>query len=104
MKSDPNRPHRIENVDDDEEVFFLDEGWWDSVLSEEGVNNPPREDMHKANAKPCDNVDWKLVRGFHDRDEIVSLRVHGFNRGGLLVIGEGVQGFVPITHLVNLSV
>ena len=34
---------------------------------------------------------------------MVDLRVHGYNRGGLLVQGNGFQGFVPISHLVNIS-
>jgi small subunit ribosomal protein S1 len=30
------------------------------------------------------------------------LDVYGFNRGGLLVKGDGIQGFVPVSHLVDL--
>jgi small subunit ribosomal protein S1 len=36
-----------------------------------------------------------------ERDEVVLLLVQGFNRGGLLVQGEGIQGFVPISHIVD---
>ncbi|MBA4318562.1 MAG: 30S ribosomal protein S1, partial [Flavobacterium sp.] len=31
-----------------------------------------------------------------------TLDVYGFNRGGLLVKGDGIQGFVPVSHLVEL--
>jgi len=30
--------------------------------------------------------------------------VHGYNRGGLLVQGEGIQGFVPISHLLDVPI
>jgi len=33
---------------------------------------------------------------------VVILQVTGFNRGGLLVQHNGIQGFVPISHLINL--
>ncbi len=36
------------------------------------------------------------------RDEIVSLEVSGHNRGGLLVEGDGLNGFVPCSHLLDL--
>ncbi len=36
------------------------------------------------------------------QDEIIELTVIGYNRGGLLVEGEGLNGFVPCSHLVDL--
>jgi small subunit ribosomal protein S1 len=30
------------------------------------------------------------------------LQVYGYNRGGVLVQGEGIQGFVPVSHLVDM--
>ncbi|HEX7540828.1 MAG TPA: S1 RNA-binding domain-containing protein [Anaerolineales bacterium] len=36
------------------------------------------------------------------QDGIVELTVTGYNRGGLLVGGEGLNGFVPCSHLVDL--
>ena len=84
----------------------LDEGWWASVLADEvaqtdtgkGViaKSPPH---HNHNAI---KVDWDHVRDLYDHDEIVELEVQGFNRGGLLVQSENIQGFVPISHLVDM--
>jgi small subunit ribosomal protein S1 len=37
------------------------------------------------------------------RDEIIDLTVTGHNRGGLLVEGEGLYGFVPFSHLIELA-
>lgn len=37
------------------------------------------------------------------KDHIIELAVTGHNRGGLLVEGEGLYGFVPFSHLVELA-
>jgi len=37
------------------------------------------------------------------QDEILQMKVIGGNRGGLLVEGEGVTGFVPVSHLLEVS-
>jgi small subunit ribosomal protein S1 len=47
-------------------------------------------------------VDWDQVRALYDQDEIVEMQVQGYNRGGLLVQGNSIQGFVPISHLVEM--
>ncbi|HMN12699.1 MAG TPA: S1 RNA-binding domain-containing protein [Bellilinea sp.] len=36
-------------------------------------------------------------------DEVLRMKVVGGNRGGLLVEGEGVSGFVPVSHLLEVS-
>ena len=88
----------------DEEPYNIDEGWWDSILAEEhGAKTTQHSTTFKTPAKAETNVNWELVEGYHSRDEIISLRVNGYNRGGLLVQGEGIQGFVPVSHLVHLS-
>ncbi len=38
------------------------------------------------------------------QDGIIELTVTGYNRGGLLVEGEGLNGFVPCSHLVDLPI
>lgn len=45
---------------------------------------------------------WEYARELYRRDEIVSLQVTGYNRGGLLVEGDGLRGFVPFSHLIDL--
>lgn len=84
----------------------LDEGWWNSVLSDESSFVPEQKAI---NCKPCDQdsnvgMDWNCVQSLFERDEIILLQVQGFNRGGLLVQGGGVQGFVPISHLIDAPV
>ncbi|MBI5942808.1 MAG: 30S ribosomal protein S1 [Chloroflexi bacterium] len=93
----------------------IDEGWWASVLAEEGrssAHTPPRAAGNKpdereesrvsaADKKPAPN--WNQVKDLYMRDQIVDLTVTGHNRGGLLVEGSGMYGFVPFSHLVELA-
>ncbi|WP_299025017.1 S1 RNA-binding domain-containing protein [uncultured Thermanaerothrix sp.] len=83
----------------------LDEGWWASVLSNEAAIMP---DCRTYELRPmlqadlCE-TDWQYVQQVFENDEVLTLRVYGFNRGGLLVQGERIQGFVPISHLVEIN-
>lgn len=49
------------------------------------------------------SADWPHIQRLFHADEIVNLNVTGFNRGGLLVEGDGLFGFVPFSHLVELA-
>jgi small subunit ribosomal protein S1 len=82
----------------------LDEGWWSSVLSDEEAFETESDVI---NCSPCVNsessqIDWECAKKVFEQDQVVLLKVSGFNRGGLLVSGQGIQGFVPISHLVEL--
>jgi len=101
----------------------IDEGWWSSVLAEEGrytTSSMPRlagnKPESRREAKPApDSVEpeassekkpianWDQVKEMYMRDQIVALSVTGHNRGGLLVEGNGLYGFVPFSHLVGLT-
>ena len=85
----------------------LDEGWWESVLAEEERNiaPPPKQVKVEEPAKTDDakqSTNWGGVRDLYHQDRIVSLTVTGYNRGGVLVEGEGLYGFVPCSHLVEM--
>ena len=84
----------------------LDESWWAAVLAEDekigtpaGEDDPPESRSGPQQAK----VDWEQARKIYDSDETVTLEVIDFNRGGLLVKGDDIQGFVPISHLVKVD-
>jgi small subunit ribosomal protein S1 len=81
-----------------------DEGWWSAVLAdEEPYEDTQKEDTVKTVVSlPLAKMEWDHIQEIFERDEIISLNVHGFNRGGLLVQGENIQGFVPLSHLVNM--
>ncbi|NMB67355.1 MAG: S1 RNA-binding domain-containing protein [Chloroflexi bacterium] len=82
----------------------LDEGWWSAVLADEDVyQSGAREVAAKAGIQSGQlNVDWEKIQACFDQDEVLELVVQGFNRGGLLVEGEGIQGFVPVSHLIEM--
>ncbi len=88
----------------DEKDPELDEGWWASVLADEIAQaDTGKEAFAKSPAhQNVYKVDWDHVRDLYDHDEIVELEVQGYNRGGLLVQSENIQGFVPISHLVDM--
>jgi len=81
-----------------------DESWWAAVLSDEESYISPRKEAGARTAAQAavTAIDWPFVQRLYEQDEIVSLKVHGFNRGGLLVQGCGVQGFVPVSHLIEM--
>ncbi len=94
----------------------IDDGWWASVLAEEGRYAPPQPvrqagkpevrvdaDASASSAPGKPPADWTQVKDLYLRDQIVSLNVTGHNRGGLLVEGSGLYGFVPFSHLVDLA-
>ena len=81
-----------------------DESWWAAVLSDEESYITPRKETGARSAaqSAVTAIDWPFVQRIYEQDEIVCLKVHGFNRGGLLVQGCGVQGFVPVSHLIDM--
>ena len=85
---------------------YVDEGWWSSVLNDENIV-AESQTIHNFLSSEYEinmsNVDWDYVQGLYHNVSIISLRVYGFNRGGLLVEGDNIQGFVPISHLTRMS-
>lgn len=82
-----------------------DDGWWASVLADEGHHAPPLSRSAKPTEPPPKNSngDWETARHLYHQDQIISLGVTGYNRGGLLVEGDGLYGFVPFSHLVGMA-
>ena len=93
----------------------VDEGWWASVLAEENrasgpapvrsVGNRPEagEEAKQSSSEKKVTANWTQVKDLYMRDQIIDLTVTGHNRGGLLVEGDGLYGFVPFSHLVDLA-
>lgn len=96
-------PHQTK-ANSDNNIPPLDEGWWASVLADEEALQPEVTDSDARTTISSSSmlVDWDHVQQLYDRDEIIELFVHGFNRGGLLVQGEDIQGFVPVSHLIEI--
>ncbi len=89
-----------------------DESWWGAILAEEEsrpraaasrpVHAPAAAQETLHNSAPQNGVDWGWAQGQFECDSVVQLQVVGHNRGGLLVDGDHLQGFVPISHLVKM--
>jgi small subunit ribosomal protein S1 len=44
---------------------------------------------------------WQLAQAYFEADKSIQLKVVGYNKGGLLIAWNGVQGFVPASQLVD---
>lgn len=46
---------------------------------------------------------WARLRQMYNEDIILNLNITDINKGGLLVKVEGIQGFIPNSHLLNID-
>ena len=90
----------------------LDESWWEAVMAEDeakstitAAHRPTsvNASQRASHLHPPDSpsVDWPKALDIYETDQTVDLLVTNYNRGGLLVAGDGLQGFVPVSHLVD---
>lgn len=88
-----------------------DEAWWASVLADEPMIKAGSQGLIHTTTNPhvikdstddLVSVNWGKVADLFTNDEIVTLQVVSFNRGGILVEGEDIQGFVPASHLIDI--
>ena len=96
-----------------EEPPPLDESWWQAVLTDEeqqGTSSSTKDAFQahsgdgRSDGQPeagAKKTDWEKAARLYKEDETISLTVTGFNRGGLLVNGTDLQGFVPVSHLMD---
>src|SRR4029450_10749554 len=94
-----------------------DEGWWESVLAEERLHapsRPPQTIVFKPKLAVEEKVElvpsvepvqanWDEIKELYAADRIITMKVTGHNRGGLLVESNSVAGFVPFSHLIELA-
>ncbi|MFC1996848.1 30S ribosomal protein S1 [Chloroflexota bacterium] len=100
------------------EPLPIDESWWMAVLedvedrfeSNSRVENAVSHPTTGVGAQPETNTqteaidpDWEKAKELYQRDEVIEMEVTGHNRGGILVAGDSLLGFVPISHLVQIS-
>lgn len=87
----------------EQDIPVQDDGWWASVLAEEEKRiTVPATKAQKAAETEKPSPDWERISLLYRQDEIISLVVTGHNRGGVLVEGGGLNGFVPCSHLLEL--
>ena len=90
----------------------MDESWWEAVLAEEKTQREaPKSARSTAHPNNWENgqgdlpeasaLNWHRALELYEQDQVIEMTVTGCNRGGLLVYGEELQGFVPISHLIE---
>lgn len=91
----------------EETLFAPDEGWWQSVLADE---ERFAAHLRLQNATPAPpetpqppRADWDYALTLYHQDQIITLPVNGYNRGGLLVENERLRGFIPYSHLIEMT-
>jgi small subunit ribosomal protein S1 len=88
-----------------------DESWWEAVMAEEDVlgESQSQPAVRKTSggaksyplSKDAEGVDWARAAELYEQDLAVEVEVTGYNRGGLLVCAPDLQGFVPVSHLLD---
>ncbi len=87
----------------EKEDLILDDGWWASVLAEEETRAIPASGKilkNEINSRAYS--DWERAKTLFQQDDIIEMTVIGNNKGGLLVEGSGLNGFVPCSHLLDM--
>ncbi|MEJ2757690.1 MAG: S1 RNA-binding domain-containing protein [Anaerolineales bacterium] len=93
-----------------ENIDKVSEGWWDSVMEEDGCYSKAEEIKRQAvpteekkeqqlEDQAGEGTDWEVVESLYDNENVITGTVIDFNKGGLLVCGDKFQGFVPVSHL-----
>jgi small subunit ribosomal protein S1 len=91
-QSRANRKHAIDN------------GWWDFILSDEPIQPGSRSESRFKNETRNNNEDiWDYIQKIYINDEIIEVSIFGYNKGGLLVRSENIQGFIPISHILHVE-
>lgn len=113
---------QLVSPEDKEWWTVLEEGYWQAVLAQgesplESVPPlDPQEVFQALDIEPTGGTDlggsmvaaaepgeeWEVAVRAMERGETFSLVASGANRGGVLVSWNGLQGFVPASHLTNM--
>ncbi len=84
------------------ENMQFDQGWWDFIFSNEPVQRGIRNESHlNTDGSTRNENSWEYINKLYLNDEIIEVSIVGYNRGGLLVKGQNVQGFIPISHILH---
>lgn len=93
----------------------MNESWWEAVLAEDEAQHAQsnlklssqggveQKYFEAENDEIPEQLDWEEASILYEQDQVISLKVKGCNRGGLLVHGDGLHGFVPLSHLIGVG-
>ncbi len=96
----------------------LDESYWTALLNEgefsvvSDESDLDHEELTESQFTDDDSTfetdphgpldtDWVAIGAITQKDEVVPLKVIGYNRGGLLVEWRTLRGFVPASQLID---
>jgi small subunit ribosomal protein S1 len=95
-----------------------DEDYWQALFEQEESIHAPA-DYYKENVPPSAHLylngradmppphwqqetdPWQIAEECQKNDECLTLPIAGYNKGGLLVYWQGLQGFVPASQLID---
>jgi small subunit ribosomal protein S1 len=100
--SRPARPQDPKFVSEPASPNLPSDSWWASVLGEEAGERRSPPSNHAPQERAQASYDWAAARELYESDGIADLNVTGVNRGGLLVEGEHIRGFIPLSHLIGV--
>jgi small subunit ribosomal protein S1 len=92
-----------------------DEAYWQALLRDDVSGKLPleKDEVQKVgydfdalatkDSTASDSV-WREACRLMEEEQILDLPVIGYNRGGVLVGWNGLRGFVPASHLVDLAI
>ena len=89
----------------------IDDAWWMAILEDvEGrftLKSHPKTDagsqIEPTNQSKAITPDWDKAKELYQRDQVIEMEVTGHNRGGILVASDSLLGFVPMSHLLQVS-
>lgn len=83
---------------------ILDDSWWNSLLDSANKYQGIEKTTTNHHIENEDvEIDWELMEEYFRNDEVFSVQVSGYNKGGLLVRGEKFKGFIPNSHLKEIA-
>jgi len=87
-----------------EKLTPIDDAWWESILAEDEIPSNKKNSKASFGIKRSNiDLNWEHAIEIFERDQIIIMNVINLNKGGLLVEQKDIHGFIPCSHLVDLS-
>lgn len=93
----------------------LDDAYWEALFAQEdallaapepevatlpiGEQNGRPPSLNRVSATPANKAQWQAAQAVYESDQAIELEAAGYNKGGLLVYWDGLQGFIPASQL-----
>ena len=99
------------NIHASSNMPIADDGYWDALLAEEEQHAfpvSPIEEGDDGEERPFTPTNsyadsWQVAQTHYDEGTVITATISSYNRGGLLIHWNNLTGFIPSSHLVDLS-